>query len=359
MHVLISPTNPQELLAGLTDLLGGSAQALVVADASLRPPVEAAVPTDFCGIIMPTSGSTGRPHWAMLPRSALVWAADASRARLGTATAWANPLPLSFIAGLMTMVRAIVAQRPYLAVASDLHDLPQPVEPSCLSLVPAQLHRALADLSLTARLKAFVSILVGGGALDPTLRRRAEVAGLAIHETYGMTETCGGIVWDGHPLDGVEVVVDASEQSGGRISLVTPSAFSGYWGEPTLTAATLRGQAVTTADRGRWSDGQLTVFGRIDQVVQSGGVKVDLAQLQQLLDDLFPDQVACLALPDPAWGSVIAVASTGPGLDDIRTALAGCITSAAQPRRWQGVTVLPRTHSGKLDRAALAAVWGQ
>ena len=102
-------------------------------------------------------------------------------------------------------------------------------------------------------------VLVGGSAFPASLRTRAEAAGVPVVATYGMSETCGGCVYDGVPLAGVRVELDAE-----RIHLGGPMAFSGYRLRPDLTAQVLAGDLVRTQDRGRWSDGRLQVLGRID-----------------------------------------------------------------------------------------------
>ena len=90
--------------------------------------------------------------------------------------------------------------------------------------------------------------------------------------TYGSSETCGGCVYDGVPLDGVEIDVDGHED--GRIRIRGPVLFDGYDGDPELTAATLVDGWFVTSDLGRVDDGRLRVLGRVDDVVISGGVNV-------------------------------------------------------------------------------------
>ena len=140
-----------------------------------------------------------------------------------------------------------------------------------VSLVPTQLHRMLDDRSATDALTTFSTVLVGGAAVPSSLRRRAAQAGVRVVATYGMSETCGGCVYDGVPLDGVGVVVGRD----GRIRIGGPVLFDGYDGEPELTEAVMDDGWFVTQDLGRLDDdGRLQVLGRLDEVVLSGGVNV-------------------------------------------------------------------------------------
>jgi len=320
-------------------------------------PGVAPVPDGFTGVLVPTSGSTGTPKIVMLSRSALIRAATLVEKRLGGAGQWVNPLPLQYVAGLMTLVRALVAGQLHTQVGPQLQGLTAPGTRAYISLVPAQLHAGLADPATSATLAGFEAVLVGGAGLDPGLRRRAEEAGLRVVTTYGMSETCGGVVYDGRPLDTVGVELVDPGDGVGRIALVTPTAFDGYLGDPVRTAEVLSDRRVLTYDRGRFDDGRLTVLGRVDEVVQSGGANVDLAWVQRLLDDAFPQKVACFSVPDPVWGATIVVASAEPRLDEILARVGPSLDSPARPRGFLPVATLPRTSSGKIDRTALARMW--
>jgi O-succinylbenzoic acid--CoA ligase len=251
----------------------------------------------------------------------------------------------------MTIVRAVVGGRSYLAVSPDLSDLPD--SDGYLSVVPAQLHRCLDDPILTGQLSGFQAVLVGGARLDEGLQARAIAAGVRVIATYGMSETCGGVVYDGLPLPGVTINLDDDS----RIGLTTPTLFDGYVGEPDLSAAVRQGSTFYTNDRGVLVEGRLHVLGRIDEVVKSGGVSVDLAGLQGLADQFFGDQVAVFAVPDPIWGSRIVVASTGPSWPTINDSLAEIVDSAARPRGFLALDRLPRLASGKIDRTSLTERW--
>ena len=386
-------------------MLDGSGAVVRLTDPgkTTDPIDEGAIPEGFTGVLVSTSGSTGTPKTVMLSRTALIAAAQAAIERLGGPGSWANPLPGWYVAGLMTRVRALLAGQACVSVSPHLEDLQPARGRSYISLVPAQLHHGLSDARIRRNLASYSAVLVGGAGLDRTLRAEAEQCGLSIVTTYGMSETCGGVVYDGIPLDGVSIrlletqglspgvrcreihtsgpekreygdtrsyVTTVPPSSGleegtnragrsleGRIILDTPTIFDGYLGDPGLTAAVKNGSSFLTHDRGRLTDGRLHILGRVDDVVQSGGVNVDLSEIQLLLDKEFPHQVACFAQPDPVWGSTVVVASTGPSLDEIWTRLGPHLDSAAKPRGILRIAALPRTSSGKIDREQVLRMW--
>ena len=153
--------------------------------------------------------------------------------------------------------------------------------------------------------KRFKKILLGGAAIPADLVRRAEDAGVNVVRSYGMTETCGGVVYDGVPLSGVDVRLDAD----GRIEIKSPSLMLRYRNDPDLTQAVIRDGWLTTSDRGRYSQGRLEVVGRADDVIMTGGEKVSPTEVQRMLEDHpLVDEAAVLGIDDEEWGeSVVAV----------------------------------------------------
>lgn len=317
-------------------------------------------PEPDAAVIVTTSGSTGSPKGVCLSADALVSGARATAARVGDRLTWWSPLALHHVAGLMTAVRAHVAGTRVEVLDAHLTQLPELSGPTALSLVPTQLHRALQRPELLDVLRRCTAILVGGAAAHPDLLDRARQAGLAIRTTYGMSETCGGCVYDGIPLDGVDVRLGGQ----GRISIAGPVLFSGYRDDPELTASTLVDGRLLTGDRGRWIDTdtgpRLEVIGRVDDVVISGGVNVDLAQLQPVVERVahgWGCEATVLGVPDPEWGTAVVLVSTGEAsVDRWRGALREQgLGAAALPQAVQQADSLKRTASGKIDRVWLTA----
>ena len=201
-------------------------------------------------------------------------------------------------------------------------------------------------------------MLVGGAALDAGLRARAQAAEVRIVTTYGMTETAGGCVYDGLPLGGVQVRVDAD----GRVVIGGPTLAAGYLDDPVATEAVFvehkGGRAFRTGDLGRWVDGRLEVLGRVDDVIVTGGEKVAPAAVERVLTAQPGVRAACVVgLPDPEWGAVVAAAlivDAPSAVDGLRAAVRAVLGRSAVPRVVRIVDALPLRGIGKPDRAAVA-----
>lgn len=353
----IHPVPPAEIAAALATALDGGPplaplsggdDRLVLDMLAVREPAE----VDDLAVVVATSGSTGAPKGVLLSRSAIRAAVGATHEWLGGAGDWTLAVPEHYVAGLMVTARTLVAGTRLHRCSTDLSDLPALASdrPQFLSLVPTQLVRALAVPATVERLGGYDAILLGGAAAPPALLDRAREAGLRIVTTYGMSETCGGCVYDGQPLPGVEV------RPGAPVALRGPMLFSGYRCRPDLTAQTLQNGWLVTRDRGRISDGRLVIEGRIDDVVISGGVNVDLAEVETVVASVAatthgrPVEVAVVGVPDAEWG-VRVVAVTEAPLS--RTDLSPRLSGAQLPRQFVHLSRLPRTSSGKIDRQQL------
>lgn len=322
--------------------------------------------------IVATSGSTGQPKGVVLSRAAMTASAEATHERLGGPGRWLLALPGHYVAGLMVLARAVIADLPVCDVGTDLSGLAQAVErpgnERCyVSLVPTQLTRALRDAALTAALVRTDAVLLGGGPATPDLVDRAQQAGIRVVTTYGMSETCGGCVYDGYPLDGVQLGLAAEGARGDRILLGGPTVFSGYRLRPDLTEQTLVDGSVRTNDRGELNQGRLRVLGRFDDVVVSGGLNIDLAEVEAAArgwPGLGGGDIAVVGVPDADWGTkLVAYAEQGPDagqleLSRLKGHLDGRIAHPHHPKDLVVLSRLPRTAAGKIDRRQLVAGHG-
>jgi O-succinylbenzoic acid--CoA ligase len=246
-------------------------------------------------------------------------------------------------------------------------------------LVPTQLHRviAAADEGEPAALDALArcaGVLLGGAATPPALLRRAVAAGVPVRRTYGMSETAGGCVYDGVPLAGARIRLAA----GGRVEIAGPMLASGYVGDPEATSAAFHDEGgerwFRTSDLGSLDPGgTLTILGRGDDVIISGGVNVTPAVVETVLAEVLPAilqvpavEVCVVGVPDAEWGqsvvAVVAAPDIGAGpptpvdpvtLAAVRAAVAGRLE--APPRRVYLTGSLPVRGPGKVDRKAVAA----
>ena len=307
-------------------------------------------------IIIRTSGSSGRPKDVMLSHAAVLASAAATHNRLGGPGQWLLALPATGVAGLQVLVRSILAgEEPTLAadhssLGEALAAMTGPRQYA--SLVPTQLHRmaTAGELSILAGLDA---LLIGGASVNPALIARARDAGITVVRTYGMSETCGGCVYDGVPLDGVRIRIDEDRQ----IHLSGPMLFDGYGdsGEDLPVDGWF-----ATSDLGEFDpDGRLRVLGRNDDVVISGGVNVSLPAVTDALRGLpgIHDAFA-IAVDDAEWGQRVIGCLVGEAAPE---AVRAAMEAAGLPRTWMPrqllvLDALPLLDGGKVDRLALRAL---
>jgi len=359
----ILPLDPNLPRARVTALLEAFAPAAVqtpegtsrwrpAAAASAGP---AGVPAAVA-VVIATSGSTGEPKGVQLSADALLHSARASLDRIGARAGgrWLCPLPVSHVAGLQILVRSLAGgTTPVLVERLDGGVGPAGSGCAYTSLVPTQLRRLLAA---RADLAAFGAILLGGAASPPGLLAAARAAGARVVTTYGMSETCGGCVYDGVPLAGVSVRTGA----GGRIEITGPVLFSGYRLRPDLTGQAMADGWFVTSDVGAVTAGRLSVAGRADEMISTGGEKVAPGEVAAALE-LCPGvrEAVVIGQPDPEWGQrVTAVVvpddpAHPPTLQALRAAVAQRLPRYAAPRALVLVPEVPLLASGKPDLAAL------
>ena len=435
----------------------------VAANLARRIPARASGRSVGVDMVLRTSGSTtGTGKLVGVSMDALVASARATHKRLGGAGIWVLALPAYHAAGVQVLVRAAVAGthvfNAYKEGGFDPQHLAQVIDAACAaaadcdagssfdddavsscaggvggeaegalaadaagracpvytSLVPTQLRRALDDEQLRGALARLDAVLIGGAAADAQLLEQAKAAGIKVVTTYGMSETCGGCVYDGQPLPGVSMDVD---QATGAIWLSGPMLATGYLGDEELTrrcfvsrpqagegtsgvggtasaaesteaGATRPGAEAgaggpgagsdagtgeparrwfITSDRGQIVDGRLQVLGRLDDVIISGGIKVEPGPIEALLAlNPLVSECAVVGLPDPTWGqavTAVVVPASMPGLGrvdqgaivaQIRVYLEQKLSGAQCPKQVLLADALPYKGIGKVDRRALA-----
>ncbi|WP_312854981.1 AMP-binding protein [Agromyces agglutinans] len=333
---------------------------------------------DAIALVVETSGSTDAPKRVLLPAEALTASADATHDALGSTGQWLLALPGHYIAGAQVIVRGILAGTETVAVPPG-HFEPTafaeasarlaPRVPHYTSLVPVQLTRLLdaaeRDAFVAAAVRSFDAVLVGGQALAPALAERAADAGVHVVRTYGSSETAGGCVYDGRPLDAVRVRTAAD----GVVELSGPMLAAGYLGDADRTAAAFP----TDADGTRWyrtgdlgeldRDGRLRIRGRADDLIVSGGVKVALGEVERAIRGIraVPSLAGAVVVgaPDAEWGERPVVVTTGASVSsrDLAAATdAAGLPPAARPVRVIVLDELPLLASGKPDRRAIRAL---
>ena len=322
-------------------LLATMAAGVVIDERGDAVPLEDGRPVEpGDALVMATSGSTGVPKGVVLTHAAVAASAVASSARLGVTQDdhWLACLPLAHVGGLGVVTRAMV-------MGTSLTVLPG-FDPEAVMTVGAT-HVSLVATALRRIDPAGFRTIVLGGAAAPRDRPPNVVT------TYGMTETGSGVVYDGRPLDGIELRIDAS----GQIHVRGPMLLRGYRdGAEALVDGWL-----ATGDVGRWlDDGRLHVDGRRGDLIITGGENVWPEPIEAILRAR-PDvaDVAVAGTPDEEWGHVVTafvVPLTGedvPTLDALRANVKEHLPPFCAPRRLVVVAAIPRTALGKVRRGEL------
>ena len=350
-------------------------------------------------LILRTSGSTtGTGRLIAMSAAALVASARATHARLGGPGTWLLPLPAHHVAGLQILIRSLEAGTEPVVVDTSSGFSPTVLAEALssarrstgaaacrlyVSLVPTQLVRVLQDPQARRALAGADAVLLGGAAADPALLDRARGAGVTVVTTYGMSETGGGCVYNGRPLEGVEITIQAPDAEGaGRILISGPILAEDYLHTPGHSPAGSPGggpddgegfhhsgtrRVLATSDRGRLHpDGRLEVLGRLDDVIITGGVKVEPRHVEEALTGIVGVAEACVVgLPDEQWGSAVVAAvvlepDRQPGglkqLDGAALREAACarLDGAHAPKWVLVLEALPLRPSGKVDRREVA-----
>jgi O-succinylbenzoic acid--CoA ligase len=310
--------------------------------------------------VVATSGTTGVPKGVELTADAIRVSSLAVSSALGATSGdrWLACVGLHSVAGL-----AIVARSWHTGASLEVHDrfdtgavARAAAEGATLvSVVPTMLARLL---DAGAGMERFRHVLLGGAPAPAELVERAASQGVTVSRTYGLTETFGGVVHEGHPLEGVELAIAGD----GEVTVRGPMLLRRYRRDPEATSAALRDGWLHTGDLGRIeADGRLRVLGRRDDLVITGGVSVHPTEVEAVLAR-HPEvrDVAVGAAPDPEWGQRL-VAYVVPRDRELPPTLAGLraftrerLSAPKAPRELVLVNGLPRTASGKLLRRRLA-----
>ncbi|MEV7606324.1 AMP-binding protein [Paenarthrobacter sp. NPDC089322] len=360
------------VLKALAAALHGEGPAVeIVVDAHGEPnaiPVETGV--EDAAVVVRTSGSTGTPKATVLTVDALAASSVGTAMALRGEGQWLLALPLQYIAGVQVLVRSLYAgTRPwvmdqsggftpeaFVAAAEELTD-----KIRFTSLVPTQLQRLLESPApeTLAVLRRFNAILLGGAPASAELLATAHAEGLNVVTTYGSAETCGGCVYDGEPLDGVEVRLGEGALEG-RILLGGDTVAAGYLDAgPDAFFEEDGVRWYVTGDLGELSeDGKLTVLGRADDVIITGGVKASAAYIQGKLEELDGVKAAFVAgVPSREWGQAVAayVAVEDPTPEGIRgfTAKREAALGILAPKTVLATGELIMLPNGKPDRLAM------
>ena len=322
------------------------------------------------GAVVETSGSTGRPKRVKLSGAAFRASAEAAAESLGEPGRWILTLPTHYVAGMNVLARAaywgiapiIATGGPRFSAMGFAAVTPRTGEPLYVSLVPVQLQRLMDSVPGLDALRRVRRILLGGQAPDPALLRRARQEGLPVTVTYGSSETCGGVLWDGVGIGDAEWrLVD------GVVHLTGSSLADGYVLEDGAPDAERDAEGFVEVDGRRWHrtkdfgeerSGRLLVLGRSDDMIVSGGIKVSLLEVQFAVRSRPGlDDAVAVAVDRPGWGQAPAIVTTGVAdLEELRAYVEANVGPAARPVSVTTVAEIPMLGSGKPDLRAIRAL---
>jgi O-succinylbenzoic acid--CoA ligase len=335
-----------ELMAHLTKAITSNGAALSVGQSQYEN-----VDSDIA-LVIQTSGSTGARKEVALSASALVASALASNKFFGAKSGqrWSLLLPLTHIAGINVLIRSIELGTEPIDLRTAKDNYP---DADFTSIVPTQLYRAIHENhNLLSHLKKAKSVLVGGAKLDSHLKIKARELGINVVESYGMTETTGGCIYDGAPL--ANTSYELGEDN--RIKISGSTLASSYLGEEKLWRESFDGKWFMTSDIGSMKNGLLEVASRADDVVVSGGENVSLLAIESEIKAAFPNiDVAAFAVQDLEWGNAIHIAYAGENFNEveIKKLLEATLGIAAKPKEIHQLDRIPVTALGKVDKSAL------
>ena len=377
--VLCDAAAPQQVFAALSEALNNNGPAVLVRDARATRMVAAGqtpltTAPDGTALLIQTSGTSGKPKTVALSAEALRASAASAHERLGGPGQWLLALPLTYIAGMSVLVRSIMSDTEPVFMPSGPFDARTFLESVSemagprryTALVPVQLARVVEEAEDNADaltvLRTLDAVLIGGQALEPELREKAQGLGVKIVTTYGSSETSGGCVYDGVPLFGVNVEI---AEGTGEILISAPQLARGYVGDKQRTADTFQNRNgeiwYHTGDAGTLENGVLTVLGRLDRVITSGGLKIDLDAVEAVVRGISGcSQALVIHIPDSEWGLRPAVVVPGAKEDaelsaQIYDEIVAELGRVAAPKVVCFIEEIPRLSSGKPDLLALSA----
>jgi O-succinylbenzoic acid--CoA ligase len=356
----VAPLDPRLPPAAARELMAVLAPTRVVrSDGSITKLVGGVPAEDGDALVMATSGTSGRPRGVVLTHAAVRASAEATSARLGVDPArhrWLCCLPLAHIGGMSVITRAVVTGTALDVIpqfdATDVERRGRDGGVTHVSLVATALGRVDPTM--------FETILLGGAAPPSSIPPNVVV-------TYGMTETGSGVVYDGRPLDGVELAIGTGrrgEGEPGEVLLRCPMLMRTYrdGADPRIAGPDGASGWLPTGDGGHIdADGRLHVEGRQADVIVTGAEKVWPQRVEQVLAlDPSVAEVGVWKRPDPEWGERVVAwvvpsdPDRPPTLTELRERVAEVLPRWAAPRELVLTDRLPRTAIGKLRRRALA-----
>lgn len=302
-------------------------------------------------VLVHTSGSTGTPKELRVEKERMEESArlTCSFLRLKRGDSALLCMPLKYIAGKMVVVRSLVAGLRLLSVTPSGHPLKGLAEaPVFAAMIPMQVYNSLLVPEEKVVLRQIKHLIIGGGAIDTQLARELKDFPNAVWSTYGMTETLSHIAL--RRLNGPDASDWYTPFEGVRIRLSQESTLI-------IHAPKVCEEELTTNDIAEINaHGQFRILGRKDNTINSGGVKIQIEQVEALLTDHLPRPFLITSAPDEKFGEVVVLLLEGEPSEDIEPICKQVLPPYWRPKRILSVSRLPLTGTGKPDRATAKAM---
>lgn len=295
-----------------------------------------------------TSGSTGQPKKMTVRKTQLLQSAKMTCDFFGL-----KPddkallcLPLEYIAGKMLVVRALYAGLDLYTVEPSGHPLATTaIDFDFAAMIPLQVYNSLQIHEERERLAKIKYLIIGGGAIDENLEK--ELAGFpnAIYSTYGMTETLSHIAL--RKINGAEASLYYTPLPNVRLSLSDE-------GTLIIDAPLVADETLITNDIAELrADGSFRILGRKDNVINSGGIKVQIEEVERTLRPHINSGFAISCIPHPKLGEAVVLLIEKTENLISRENIENILPRYQQPLHICSVPIIPLTGNGKPDRAAI------
>ena len=294
-----------------------------------------------------TSGSTGTPKPLQVEKERMRASARFTCSFLGLKEGDSALLcmPLQYIAGKMVVVRSLVAGLRLLPVAPCGHPLKDLTEiPTFAAMIPMQVYNTLQVPEERAKLMEIKHLIIGGGAIDDALGRELKAFPNHVWSTYGMTETLSHIAL--RRLNGAEASDWYTPFENVRIRLSEENTLI-------IHAPSVCAEELTTNDIAKINDeGKFRILGRKDNTINSGGVKIQIEQVEAALKEHLDIPFQITARKDAKFGEIVVLLyNKVKEVADIRRICEEKLPAYWVPKIYLPVEELPLTGTGKPDRA--------
>ena len=297
-------------------------------------------------ITVHTSGSTGVPKELVVRKDRMMQSARLTCEFLNLQAGDTTLLcmNLRYIGAMMMVVRSLVAGlnlvvRP--ASGHPLSDVEVPLK--FAAMVPLQVYNTLRVPAERKRLEHTDILIIGGGAVDDSLEAELKTIPIAAYSTYGMTETLSHIAL--RRLNG---------EAASKCYYPFPSVELSLSAENTLIvkAPLICDDVLQTNDIAcLCSDGGFTIAGRKDNVINSGGIKIQAEEMENRLQPFIPVPFAVTAVPDPRLGQALTLLIAGkPDIKELENKLQAVLETYYRPKHIFITELIPQTENGKIDR---------